>query len=96
MTCAATRQPARGGDRRGWPTQASARGKVLLVLDSNPRIEPRPIATAIPSLKGRVMFGLYDAAEPEAAVFNIQDPKAEEARIKALVAQGFRQPPPRA
>ena len=29
------------------------------------------------------------AAEPEAAVFNIQDPKAEETRIKDLVAQGF-------
>jgi hypothetical protein len=36
-----------------------------------------------------MMFGLYDAAEPEAAVFNIQDPKAEETRIKELVAQGF-------
>ena len=36
-----------------------------------------------------MMFGLYDAAEPEAAVFNVQDPKAEEARIKDLVAAGF-------
>lgn len=72
----------------GWPTQASARGKVLLVLDSNPRIA-QAYRLGHPSLKGRVMFGFYDPAEPEAAVFNIQDPKAEEARIKALVAQGF-------
>ncbi|MET3663564.1 phosphatidylinositol-specific phospholipase C domain-containing protein [Caulobacter sp. 1776] len=72
----------------GWPTLAAARGKVLLVLDSNPRIA-QAYRQGHPSLKGRMMFGLYDVAEPEAAVFNIQDPKAEEARIKALVAQGF-------
>jgi len=71
-----------------WPTQAASRGKVLLVLDSNPRISQLYRQDHV-SLKGRVMFGLYDAAEPEAAVFNIQDPKAEEAVIQALVAQGF-------
>lgn len=71
-----------------WPTLAAARGKVLLVLDSNPRIAEL-YRQGHPSLKGRMMFGLYDAVEPEAAVFNIQDPKAEEAGIKALVAQGF-------
>lgn len=71
-----------------WPTLQSARGKVLLVLDSNPRIS-QLYRQDHASLKGRTMFGLYDVAEPEAAVFNIQDPKAEEARIKALVGQGF-------
>jgi hypothetical protein len=72
----------------GWPTQAAARGKVLLVLDSNPRISEL-YRQNHPSLAGRMMFGLYGAAEPEAAVFNIQDPKANEAQIKDLVAQGF-------
>lgn len=71
-----------------WPGVDASRGKVLLVLDSNPRIAEL-YRQGHPSLKGRMMFGLYDAAEPEAAVFNIQDPKAEEARIKALVGQGF-------
>jgi hypothetical protein len=71
-----------------WPALRSARGKVLLVLDSNPRIS-QLYRQDHASLKGRMMFGLYDVAEPEAAVFNIQDPKAEEARIKALVGQGF-------
>ncbi len=71
-----------------WPSQAASRGKVLLVLDSNPRIA-QAYRQGHPSLTGRMMFGLYDAAEPEAAVFNIQDPKTEEARIKDLVAQGF-------
>ncbi|USQ96597.1 phosphatidylinositol-specific phospholipase C domain-containing protein [Caulobacter sp. RL271] len=72
----------------GWPTIESAKGKVLLVLDANPRIEDAYRA-GHPSLKGRVLFGLYVESEPEAAVFNIQDPRPEEARIKALVAQGF-------
>jgi hypothetical protein len=71
-----------------WPTLEASRGKVLLVLDSNPRIS-QLYRQDHPSLKGRVMFGLYDVAEPEAAVFNIQDPRAEEARIKDLVGQGF-------
>jgi hypothetical protein len=79
------RQAATGG---GWPSLAASRGRVLLVLDSNPRIA-QLYRQDHPSLTGRMMFGLYDAAESEAAVFNIQNPKAEEARIKNLVAQGF-------
>jgi hypothetical protein len=47
---------------------------VLLVLDANPRVE-EAYRAGHPSLKGRVMFGLYAEAEAEAAVFNIQDPK---------------------
>jgi len=73
---------------RGWPTARAAAGKVLLVLDSNPRVADL-YRTAHPALKGRVMFGLYGEAEPEAAVFNVQDPVADQARITALVAQGF-------
>jgi hypothetical protein len=79
------RHAATGGR---WPSLAASRGKVLLVLDSNPRIA-QLYRQDHPSLAGRMMFGLYEAAEPEAAVFNIQDPRAEEARIKDLVAQGF-------
>lgn len=72
----------------GWPTAVSARGKVLLVLDANPRVE-EAYRAGHPSLKGRVLFGLYAEDQPEAAVFNIQDPRPEEARVKALVARGF-------
>jgi hypothetical protein len=82
---ATLRQAATTG---GWPSLAAARGKVLLVLDSNPRVA-QLYRQDHPSLKGRMMFGLYDVAEPEAAVFNVQDPKVEEARIKDLVAAGF-------
>ena len=72
----------------GWPTVDGAKGKVLLVLDANPRVEDAYRA-GHPSLKGRALFGLYAETEAEAAVFNIQDPRPEETRIKALVAQGF-------
>jgi hypothetical protein len=72
----------------GWPTVESAKDKVLLVLDANPRVEDAYRA-GHPSLKGRALFGLYAESEPEAAVFNIQDPRPEEARIRTLVAQGF-------
>jgi hypothetical protein len=73
---------------RGWPTARSAAGKVLLVLDSNPRIAEL-YRTGHQSLQGRVMFGLYGEAEPEAAVFNVQNPVTEQARIADLVARGF-------
>jgi len=72
----------------GWPTQEASKGKVLLVLDSNPRIADL-YRQDHPSLTGRVMFGLYGAAEPEAAVFNVQDPLSNEEQIKDLVHQGF-------
>ncbi|CAN7581992.1 phosphatidylinositol-specific phospholipase C domain-containing protein [Phenylobacterium sp. LjRoot225] len=72
----------------GWPGRIAARGKVLLVLDSSPRVG-EVYRAGHPSLGGRVMFGLYDEAEPEAAVFNIQDPRPQEHRIRRLVAAGF-------
>ncbi len=71
-----------------WPSARSARGKVMLILDSNPRIAALYKARH-PNLAGRAMFGVYGAADPEAAVFNIQDPVTEEARITGLVRQGF-------
>ncbi|CAL4869598.1 hypothetical protein MMA231_03890 (plasmid) [Asticcacaulis sp. MM231] len=71
-----------------WPLAADAKGKVMLVLDSNPRIADI-YRKGHPSLEGRVMFGLYAENEAEAAVFNIQDPRPEAAHITQLVKQGF-------
>jgi len=71
-----------------WPLISASKGKVMLVLDSNPRIADL-YRLDHPSLKGRVMFGLYPETDAEAAVFNIQDPKPEAAHIKMLVEQGF-------
>jgi hypothetical protein len=72
----------------GWPTIRASAGKVMLVLDSSMKIADT-YRTGHPSLRGRVMFGYYPEADAEAAIFNIQDPQAEEAHAKALVAQGF-------
>lgn len=36
-----------------------------------------------------MMFGLHVETDDEAAVFNIQDPRAEGDRIRRLVGQGF-------
>jgi hypothetical protein len=82
---ATLREAVTSGD---WPTADSARGKVLLVLDANPRVEDAYRAGHA-SLKGRMLFGLYMEDQPEAALFNIQDPRPEEDRIRSLVAQGF-------
>lgn len=71
-----------------WPTAASARGKIMIILDSNPRIADI-YRSAHPALAGRAMFGVYLEDQPEASVFNIQDPVAEEARIMKLVGQGY-------
>ncbi len=71
-----------------WPLVSAAAGKVMLVLDSNPRIADL-YRLGHPSLKGRVMFGLYPENDAEAAVFNIQDPRPEADHIKTLVQQGF-------
>jgi hypothetical protein len=71
-----------------WPTVAAARGKIMIILDSNPRIAAI-YREGHPNLNGRAMFAIYDEDQPEASVFNIQDPIAEEARIDRLVRQGF-------
>lgn len=72
----------------GWPTVGSARGRFLFVLDGNGAHE-RFLREGHPSLAGRMMFGWFDEDQPEAAVFNLQDPTKEGARILRLVRQGF-------
>jgi len=73
---------------KAWPTLAQARGKFLFVLDGNSDHETW-LRSGHASLRGRMMFGWFDEADPEAAVFNIQDPVAEGARIRRLVEAGF-------
>jgi hypothetical protein len=73
---------------KGWPTLAAAHGRFLFVLDGNAR-HYSLYKAGHPSLQGRAMFGYYDEQAPEAAVFNIQDPRGETARIARLVRAGF-------
>jgi hypothetical protein len=73
---------------RAWPSVEAARGKILLIHDTTPRLTAL-YAQRHPSLAGRMMFGLHDETDDEAAVFNIQDPVAEGDRIRRLVGEGF-------
>jgi Phosphoinositide phospholipase C, Ca2+-dependent len=73
---------------RAWPTLGQGRGKFLFVLDGNGDHE-RYQRAGHPLLRGRMMFGWFKETDPEAAVFNIQDPVKEYDRIRRLVAEGF-------
>lgn len=73
---------------RAWPTVAAARGKVLLVHDTSPRLNAL-YAEGHPGLRGRAMFGFYPEDADEAAIFNIQNPVVEGDTIRRLVDQGF-------
>lgn len=71
-----------------WPKRAAATGKVMIVLDASPRVAEL-YRQGHGSLQGRAMFGLYDEAAPEAAIFYLPDPKSSGTRIRQLVEQGF-------
>ena len=71
---------------RGWPTLAKTRGKVLVALNTGGAIRSA-FLQGHPSLQGRAMFVTADEQSPAAAVIKVDDP--DEARIQALVKQGF-------
>ncbi len=71
-----------------WPTLAASKRRFLFVLDGDER-HYALYRAGHSSLRGRAMFGYYDERAPEAAVFNIQDPRGEQARIGRLVRAGY-------
>lgn len=71
-----------------WPNVAVLRGKFVFVLDGSPAHEAF-LRAGHSSLRGRLLFGWFDEAEPEAAFFNLQDPKADADQIKRLVHAGY-------
>jgi hypothetical protein len=68
-----------------WPTLASARGKVIFLLDQRP-VGPVYLA-GHPSLRGRVLFTNAEPGEPDAAFIERNDGPATE--ISALVRKGY-------
>jgi len=72
----------------GWPTLGQARGKVFFALDEGPE-KVASYAQGRPSLEGRAMFVNTDEASPAAAYLTLNDPVAEQDRIRAAVRQGF-------
>jgi hypothetical protein len=68
-----------------WPTLASARGKVVFLMDQH-NVGPVYLA-GHPSLRGRVLFTNADPGRPDAAFIERNDGPA--ADISALVRQGY-------
>ena len=68
-----------------WPTLASARGKVMFLLDQ--RSNTPIYLGGHPSLRGRVLFTNSTPGAPDAAFLERNDDPAEE--IKSLVQQGY-------
>ena len=72
--------------RRGWPPLSKTRGKTLVALNTGGGIRDA-FLQGHPSLERRAMFVTADEQSPAAAVIKMDDP--DEARIEALVKQGF-------
>ncbi|MDR3750081.1 MAG: phosphatidylinositol-specific phospholipase C1-like protein [Terracidiphilus sp.] len=68
-----------------WPTLASARGKVIFLMDQRPM---GPIyLEGHPSLRGRVLFTNAESGQPDAAFIERNDGPVDD--ITALVRQGY-------
>jgi membrane-associated phospholipid phosphatase len=72
----------------GWPSLAEARGRVFFALDEGAE-KVAAYAAGRPSLEGRAMFVNTDEASPAAAYLTLNDPVAQQDRIRAAVAAGF-------
>ncbi len=68
-----------------WPTLASARGKVVFLMDQRP-VGPVYLA-GHPALRGRLIFTNAEPGEPDAAFIERNDGPAAE--ISALVRKGY-------
>jgi hypothetical protein len=68
-----------------WPTLASARGKVIFLMDQRP-VGPVYLE-GHPSLRGRVIFTNAEPGEPDAAFIERNGGPAED--ISALVGKGY-------
>jgi hypothetical protein len=73
---------------RGWPTVEAAKGKFVFVLDEGGQTRARYLE-AFPGLRGAAMFVDVSPDQPEAALFVINDPVRDEARIRDLTEKGF-------
>jgi hypothetical protein len=68
-----------------WPTLASARGKVVFLMDQRP-VGPVYLA-GHPALRGRVLFTNSEPGEPDAAFIERNDGPADD--ITSLVRKGY-------
>jgi Phosphoinositide phospholipase C, Ca2+-dependent len=71
---------------RGWPTLGKTRGKIMVILNTGGPVRD-VFRQGHPSLEDRAMFVTSGERAPSAAVIKLDTP--DEARIQALVKQGF-------
>jgi hypothetical protein len=71
-----------------WPKLKAARGKVMFALDESPQVVAL-YRGARRSLEGRACFINTDEASPAAGYITLNEPIAEQARIRADVRQGL-------
>jgi hypothetical protein len=72
----------------GWPLLGEARGRVFLALDEGPE-KVASYRGGRRSLEGRALFVNTDEASPAAAYLTLNDPVADQDRIRAAVRAGF-------
>jgi hypothetical protein len=72
----------------GWPTLGASRGKVLFTLDNEDAIRDTYVA-GHSALKGRILFTSSPQGTPEAAFLKLNDPVADEAKIRQAVLDGY-------
>ena len=71
-----------------WPTLASARGKVIFIMDHGGN-SGEVYKRGHPSFKGRVLFTYANPGTPEAAFVILNDPKPDFAQIQKRVKEGY-------
>jgi hypothetical protein len=71
-----------------WPTLGQSRGRVLFVLDESDDKIAAYHGTRT-SLEGRAMFATIMENSPAASYITLNDPSADQARIRAAVAAGL-------
>jgi hypothetical protein len=75
--------------RKGrWPTLGEARGQVMFVLDDK-GAKRDAYRAQVPDVDDRLIFVDVPPSDPDAAVTVVNDPVADRARIRDLVAEGF-------
>lgn len=72
----------------GWPTVASLRGRVLVVLNSVGPVRERYVRGRA-ALQGRAMFTASAPGRPDAAFAVVDDPVVDRERVESLVAAGL-------
>ena len=72
----------------GWPSLGAARGRVFFALDEG-EAKVASYRGGRGSLEGRAMFVNTDEASPAAAYLTLNDPVAQQDRIRAAVQAGF-------